>query len=146
MDLPLQTTGGSVEVLLGLDHAHLMIVEETRRSKDYKPIASKTRLGWVVRGVTGASRSFGNVLHSWCEEENNLAASKRRFCEMDSFETEHQSECVSTENKLAIDTLEAGLRKLSTGYEAPIHRKDGSPVFSTTEYKQRSDIEVQLTV
>ena len=140
MDLPLQTTGGSVEVLLGLDHAHLMIVEETRRSKDYKPIASKTRLGWVVRGVTGASRSFGKVLHSLCEEEKDLAASMRRFCETDLFGTEHQSECVSTGNKLVIDTLEAGLRKLSTGYEAPILWKHGEP--SLQDNRVQPDIEV----
>jgi hypothetical protein len=50
-DLPLGETGGKVDVLVGLDHAHLLAVQESRVGEEMEPIASKTKLGWIVRGV-----------------------------------------------------------------------------------------------
>lgn len=90
-DISLQATGGRVEVLLGLDHTHILAVDETHKGKDFEPFASRTRLCWVVRGVTGADIHVEKVLHSVCTNEDNeiLATSMRCLCKTDSFRTEH---------------------------------------------------------
>ena len=40
-------------MLLGLDHSHLIAVLESRVGRDDDPFASRTRLGWIVRGLLG---------------------------------------------------------------------------------------------
>ena len=51
--LPLLKTGGRVDILLGLNHAYLMAVLESRCGGENDPIASKTKLGWIARGFIG---------------------------------------------------------------------------------------------
>ncbi|XP_032792710.1 uncharacterized protein LOC116929557 [Daphnia magna] len=48
--LPLGETGGGVDILVGLDHAHLIAVIQSRVGAEKEPIASKTAFGWIVRG------------------------------------------------------------------------------------------------
>ena len=42
-DLPLKASGGRIDILLGLDQAHLMMTLETRNGRDDKPMTSRTR-------------------------------------------------------------------------------------------------------
>jgi hypothetical protein len=50
-DLPLASSGRRPDILLGLDHAHLLLGTEFRGGLEGQPIASKTKVGWIVRGV-----------------------------------------------------------------------------------------------
>ena len=51
-DVPIETlgVGGTVDVLLGLDAAALMVPMEVRRGGAMEPYAEKTPLGWVIAG------------------------------------------------------------------------------------------------
>ena len=51
--MPARKSGGKIDVLLGLDHSHLIAVLESRVGRDDEPFASRTRLGWIVRGLLG---------------------------------------------------------------------------------------------
>ncbi|KZS03657.1 Uncharacterized protein APZ42_033565, partial [Daphnia magna] len=51
-NLPLGETGGKVDVLIGLDYAHLLAVRDSRVGEEKEPIASKTAFGWVVPSRT----------------------------------------------------------------------------------------------
>lgn len=126
-DLPLKSSGGQVDILLGLDNAHLMIPREIRHGSHHQPIASRTRLGWMVRGKIDEgdqplSRKLARLHHvsaTTAELEQGLVDQLRRFCDTEAFGTEHQEECVSPENRTALETLKNDIRKLETGYEAP---------------------------
>ncbi|XP_057366947.1 uncharacterized protein LOC130687793 [Daphnia carinata] len=50
-DLPVKETGGPVDVLIGMDYGHLLAVLESRYGGESEPIASRTRLGWILRRV-----------------------------------------------------------------------------------------------
>ena len=50
-DLPLKKSGGVVDLLIGLDYAHLLVPLESRVAVPDAPIASRSALGWMVRGV-----------------------------------------------------------------------------------------------
>ena len=56
-DLSLTETGGIVDILLGVDHADLMLSTEYRMGGQNEPCTVKTNLGWVVRGIA----SQGNL-------------------------------------------------------------------------------------
>ena len=58
-DLDIQSCVGQVDILLGLDYAHLSIAIESRFGGE--PVAARTRLGWVVRGVTGVDAKVKTV-------------------------------------------------------------------------------------
>lgn len=132
-DLPLRCSGGQVDVLLGLDHPHLMAVMEARKGKDYEPIASRTRLGWVVRGVVGKDTTIGAKVHLLFTSETandvgpELIAAMRAFCDTESFGTEHQVDCMSPENRRALSLLDSQTKKLTIGYEVPILWREGEP-------------------
>ena len=50
--LPLTESGGRGDILLGLDHANLMLAKQYREGRNpEEPSGIKTRLEWVVRGV-----------------------------------------------------------------------------------------------
>ncbi|XP_045031141.1 uncharacterized protein LOC123473813 [Daphnia magna] len=51
-NLLLGETGGKVDVLIGLDYAHLLAVRDSRVGEEKEPIASKTAFGWVVPSRT----------------------------------------------------------------------------------------------
>lgn len=47
-DLPVHEEGGEIDLLIGMDYAHLLVVQESRGGKAGEPIASRTQLGWIV--------------------------------------------------------------------------------------------------
>ena len=50
-----------MDVLIGLDHAHLMVPLESRVAGPDAPIASRSALGWMVRGVVGKVVRFNSA-------------------------------------------------------------------------------------
>lgn len=57
-------SGSSIDILIKTDHLHLLVARESREGKNYESIESRTRLGWIIRGVSNrdahdlAVRSF----------------------------------------------------------------------------------------
>lgn len=133
-DLPLRPSGGQVDVLLGLDHGELMMVTDSRGGREGEPFASRTRLGWIVRGVIGKDVKTAQLrVSATCltahdnEPGQGFNEALQRFFDTESFGTEHQVACMSPDNQRAVAVLDRGLKKLEVGYEAPVLWKPGQP-------------------
>ncbi|XP_045022777.1 uncharacterized protein LOC116935689 [Daphnia magna] len=137
-DVPVMKSGGKIDVLLALDHSHLIAVLESRVGGDDEPFASRTRLGWIVRGLLGGdigpmtARSYHLTATSREEGpavQDSLDAEFRAFCETENFGTEFRGEGVSESEQKAEKIVNEGLRKLEVGYEAPLTWIEGEPAF-----------------
>ena len=123
-DVPVMKSGGKIDVLLGLDHSHLIAVLESRVGRDDEPFASRTRLGWIVRGLLGGdigpmtARSY-NLTATSREEgpsvQESLDAEFRAFCKTENFGTEFRGEGLSESEQKAEKIVNEGLRKLDVG-------------------------------
>ena len=82
-------------------------------------------MGWIVRGVIGKDVAYTN--HAIQHAYPDLDIAVKRLYDTEFFGTEYQIDCVSPENRRAINMLEKGLRKLEVGYEAHILWKEGEP-------------------
>ncbi|XP_045033912.1 uncharacterized protein LOC116935697 [Daphnia magna] len=133
-DLPLQPSGGRVDILLGSDQAHFTTALESRIGKKFEPTAILTRLGWIVRGVLGSGLLEAVVkshaIFAADEDVDVLVQQMKRFCDSEEFGTEHQIPGMSESEKQAVQKLEAGTRRLDVGYEVPITWKTGEPNLS----------------
>ena len=135
-DLPVGEVGGKVDLLIGMDYAHLLVVQESRGGRVGEPIASCTKLGWIVRGVTDTQdtrnsvRSYRIVGNTLLED---LKIELRRFCDTEEFGTEFQAGCLTSDNKHALDLVEKKTRKLEVGYEVPIIWREGEPVLTNNQ-------------
>ncbi|KAI9553611.1 hypothetical protein GHT06_021533 [Daphnia sinensis] len=120
-DLPLQSSGGRVDILLGSDQAHFTTALESRIGKEFEPTAIFTRLGWIVRGVVGDglldAAVKSHAIFAADEDVDVLAQQMRRLCDSEEFGTEHQIPGMSESERQAVQILEAGTRKLDVGYE-----------------------------
>ncbi|XP_045034626.1 uncharacterized protein LOC123475691 [Daphnia magna] len=114
-------SGGKIDVLLGLDHSHLIAVLESRVGGDDEPFASRTRLGWIVRGLLGGdigpmtARSYHLTATSREEGpvvQDSLDAEFRAFCETENFGTEFRGEGLSKSEQKAEKIVNEGLWKL----------------------------------
>lgn len=129
-DLPVGEVGGKVDILIGTDYLHLLAAQETREGTECEPIASKTRLGWIVRGVTNKSqhvtaiRSFTISGHTPLD---NLSAEIRWFCDTEDFGTEYSKGCISSDDQRALTITKEKTRRLAVGYEVPIIWREGDP-------------------
>ena len=129
-DLPLQRSGGQIDILLGLDYAHLIAVREARSGGNDEPIATRTRLGWVVRRVIECDPGpLAGRIHAvfGAAEEDVLAQAALLFCDNENFGSEHTQAALSAEDRQAVEILDRGIVKLDVGYEVPITWKDGEP-------------------
>jgi hypothetical protein len=88
----------------------------------------RTRLGWIIRGVTNrdahalAVRSF--IISGWTQLDQ-LTSEMRRFCDTEAFRTEYKQGCLSPDNQRAMALVKEKTRKLAVRYEVPIGRKEG---------------------
>jgi hypothetical protein len=129
-DLPVGVVGGKVDLLVGTDYLHLLVPRETREGRDYEPIACKTRLGWIVRGVTNRGHQVTSIRSCTIAGQiplDNLTAEVRRFCDTEAFGTEFTAGCVSADDRRALAMAEEKTRRLPVGYEVPIIWKEGEP-------------------
>lgn len=127
--LPLEKSGERVDILFGLNHAYLMAVLESKFGGETDPIASRTRIGWITRGIVGKDINLYRIgscvgLEDFGPEITSLL---RRFCDTEDFGAEHVAPCVSPDNQQSIRMLEAGIIKLRVGYRAPVLWREGEP-------------------
>jgi hypothetical protein len=60
---PLQSYGGRIDVLNGLNHATLISPTDYWLGADDDPAAIKTRLGWTILGVLGSEPTTSALCH-----------------------------------------------------------------------------------
>ncbi|XP_057381581.1 uncharacterized protein LOC130704121 [Daphnia carinata] len=147
-DLPITTSGGRVDILLGSDVVHLTTALESRIGRDYEPTARWTRIGWIVRGAIGDPSPTNAVrthtIFATNDDVDLLAQQFKRFCDTEDFGIEHRSPGLSETDKRAIQILESGVRKLEVGYEAPITWKTGEPSLPNNRILAESRLESLL--
>ncbi|XP_045027086.1 uncharacterized protein LOC123470616 [Daphnia magna] len=129
---PLRSSGGRIDVLIGLNHTTLITPTDYRLGADDEPAAIKTRLGWTILGVLGSGSTTEALCHrAFASPDVHIAAELveqlRRFCDTESFGTEYQGAGMSTDDRRAVDKLDAETKKLDVGYQAPILWKDEEP-------------------
>ena len=68
--MPLESTGGRIDILLGSDHADSIVARELSVGKEYEPVAVRTRFGWIVIGRSGEATAKHCFIAT--KEEQNL--------------------------------------------------------------------------
>ena len=130
---PLRSSGGRIDVLVGLNHATLITAVQSEIGADTEPTATKTRLGWTIQGIIDHHH---DSVQAKCHRvfatpdvtiECQLVEQLRRFCDTESFGTEHQGEGMSAADRQAVEKLEQETQKLEVGYQAPVLWRDGAP-------------------
>lgn len=108
-DLPIDVSGGQLDILFGSDVIHLTTAIETRIGKDYEPTASRTRIGWIVRGAIGEQHGQkavrSNAIFITNDEVDTLAQQLKRFCDTEDFGNEHLIPGMSEVDRQAIQFL-----------------------------------------
>ena len=56
MNLDIKVPPGPIYILIGMDHAELLITSVIRRGKEDEPYGVLTQLRWVVRGKTSETK------------------------------------------------------------------------------------------
>ncbi|XP_057379669.1 uncharacterized protein LOC130701908 [Daphnia carinata] len=132
--LPIKSAGGQVDLLIGVDHYHLIVPTESRVGEEGEPSAVKTQFGWYARGVIGSKLRRPPTSHTVTAVRSyslrvNAALEKelRGFCETENFGTETPRLVMPPEDERAVKIVEEGTRKLEIGYEVPIPWKEGEP-------------------
>ena len=134
--LPLEKAGGTIDLLIGMDHNYLIVTHESREGRMDEPSASRTRLGWIARGPCGDEMfekvARVNVIQG--EHDQRLNVTFEQFISTEGYGAENNlSVKPSPEEQRAIDIVDSGTRKLDVGYEVPIPWKDGEPKFSNNQ-------------
>lgn len=128
-DLPTESSGGRVDILLGSDVVHITTTSESRIGRDYKLTASLTWIWWIVRGAIGESVQSlairSHAIFAYGGDVDRLAQQLRSFCDTEDFGREHQQLGVMKVDKQAMGILEEGTRRPEKEYEVPILWKTG---------------------
>ena len=125
--------GDSPRLLIGQDHGHLIVAREVIEGPPNAPMASRTKLGWVLHGNLSAHvRTFADpefMFHTW-EEDNHDALHQ---LVKDSFTTENFGvKLVGNKVKSRMDLraeqlLEETSSRVGSRYETGLLWKDDNP-------------------
>lgn len=107
------------KILIGLDNIHLSIATHQISSSSPGPVATKTRLGWVVYGPSRvASHTSARVLHISTSVLDNLQKSVEEFFELESFGVGHKDKQLeSADDKRARQVLERTTIRIGEQYQ-----------------------------
>jgi hypothetical protein len=72
--LDLKSVGGEVDILLGLDHADLLVPLKVKTGRPKEPVAKKTSFGWTAVGPTGRCNTRHRVHHGLHVETLDVAS------------------------------------------------------------------------
>lgn len=136
-DLPVESNGGRVDILLGIDQPHLTTAIESRIGRENEPTEILTRLGWIVRGVIGTTiRNLMGRTHAVFanieEEGGALEKQMRRFCDSEDFGMEYKIDCVTEADNRSFNILESGTRRLASVMRHPSLGRLRSQIYQIT--------------
>ncbi len=77
--LDLKSVGGEVDILLGLDHADLLVPLEVKTGRPKEPVAKKTSFGWTAVGPIGRCNTRHRVHHVLHADTENLDVAFKVF-------------------------------------------------------------------
>ena len=129
--LPRYEEGINVDILIGMDNAHLMAPMDVRPSKvQGGPHAILTVLGWAVGGpIQGTFTSIGSNMMSHC------VAIDSQIQKIWDVETSDESQCSLSQNdKYVLSLWENNINFLEGHYYLPIPFKDIVPSFPNNRF------------
>ena len=126
-DLPLQSSGGRIDLLQGTDHIDLIVAREARICQEFELCAARTRLGWMVNGRKGPSRMKHCFLTSEETEEKQIDQMLSQFFATENFEAERKEKFLTRDEKTAVHLVKSKTKKLEIGYEIGLPWKEGEP-------------------
>lgn len=119
-DIPLQTFKGKPSMIIGQDYWFLIVSRQVREGRKNEPVASLTRLGWVLHGFA-AGRSNGDDYgcHMHEHHDDGLHELVKSYFKFDSIgikrDDSHRNSC---EERRALDILDKKSKKLDGRWEA----------------------------
>ena len=127
-NLNLKAVGGEIDILLGLDHADLLVPLDVRMGKPQEPVGKRTSFGWMAVGLIGNPRRSIHSFHVARAESEQLDVAFKQFWDSESFGTKTtNAPHYSNDEQRAIDILEHETKKLESGYEVPLLWKENEP-------------------
>ena len=122
-NLPFLTYENAVpKILIGMDNCQLELPLKTREGKWEEPVATKTRLGWVIHGQGGNSESSSLSLHHlhlcYSYSNSELHQLVKQFFSVENFGVEvKRNELKSPDESRATDLLHKTTKKRDGFYE-----------------------------
>ena len=116
-----------VTVLIGSNHADLLIHRESRSGKEGDPIAVKTTLGWTLLGGIKDNQSLNcNIISS--NEIDDLNENVKKFWTIDSYGTIPKSQILTPDEIKANEILESNSSFVNGHYEVGLLWKETEPI------------------
>ena len=125
--LPLESTGGRIDILLGSDHVDSIVARELRVGKEYEPVAARTRFGWIVIGRSGEATDKHCFIATKEEQDLQIDRALTQFFATENYGAEKIQEFRTREEEEALKIIQRGTKKLEVGYEIGLPWKAGEP-------------------
>ena len=133
-DLPLHPVCGQsdVDLLIGMDHADILMPLEVRCGSDRKqPYATRTVLGWSLNGPLNSQTGSSGVVNF--VDLERLDHQVERLWSLESHDTD-EVESLSFEDRHVLDLWSHEMRHIDGHYELPVPWKQGRPSFVDNKY------------
>ena len=138
----LKTVGGEIDILLGLDHADLLVPLDVKMGKPQEPVAKRTTFGWIAVGLIGDPRPGIYSYHVARAESEPLDVAFKQFWDSESFGTKTtNTPHYSSDEQRAIGILEHETKKLDNRYEVPLLWKENEPLLQNNREVAKKRLE-----
>ncbi|CAB4028193.1 Tas retrotransposon peptidase A16 [Paramuricea clavata] len=120
----LKAVGDEIDILIGLDHADLLIPLDVKMGKPQEPVVKR----WMAVGLVGKPRGDIHSYHVARAEPEQLDVAFKQCWDSESFGTKTTNlPHNSNDDQRALDILEHETRKLETDYEVSLLWKENEP-------------------
>ena len=138
----LKAVGGEIDILLGVDHADLLVPLDVKMGEPREPVAKRTTFGWMAAGPIGNPRRDIHSHHVARAESEPLDVAFKQFWDSESFGTKTTNKPhYSNDEQRAIDILERETRKLENGYEVPLLWRENEPQLQNNRQVAKKGLE-----
>jgi hypothetical protein len=132
MDIP-QPYNKRPLILIGEEHANLMVTLDYREGSWNEPIAARTRLGWTVHGGVSDEKMKGEPLLSCfmcdCKNDNELNNVMKDYFSQEEIVSNSQKKLlIGKDEKRSIEILQATSKNIGNRYEVGLLWKEDNIV------------------
>lgn len=120
--VPLQSyVNAEPKILIGLNHAKLLINSKVKSGHDNEPIAAKSKLGWTIFGSQSLNEApVFHICECRMEYDNQLDTCLRQFFAVESLGVNQSIESLSKEVKRAMKQLQSNTSLKGSYYETSL--------------------------
>ena len=127
-----QLSSSSPQLLIGQDNIHLTISREVLEGPPNAPVASRTKLGWVIHGCSGLHRGRPDV-HTICysQEDEDLHEMVKAAFQADSFGVTSHQKLLNAQDRRAHDIQVSTTKRCDQRWETGLLWKNDKPQLSS---------------